>query len=707
MLNEGDSQTRSAASQMPGLTESFLKDLAVRLSLASYSLEKSLQILKGHQTAGLDLLAEEHAREAGMLAEEVTALKARIQAAEEEVRDRRALATTQADLARDTLNLQERRVKLETQIRQKRRQRQASAIEQEAGRRADRARAEVLDRLSTQVEIGQKIFDIEEKCWKINQPENERRKKLLEEELVRLDADLAECRKRVDKLKNGGITKTVAGFLVWAGYLGFAATGTAISYLLLDRFPRKEKDPWIALSGVTEFLRQLRTDYGSLVALVAPLVFLLCLLALFVGCIWLTDILLRRFDRRWRTGRLPRKARNKNGAESNSPLSPVAQILKLPDIGRASFVQLLASVPYIFGAGAVFLLLSVAGASLKMPSQTDPAAALVPSYIGAVYALLATSAFMLYVLYILLPRVDRLAERNSLPTLRGLLTMHWELAMLLVCLLVALAVVAFAPQGRIYTQACWGCLAIAMTMSGMGLAHGLIYHGQFRDVDRAERLRGEVKALADSLSLGPTIELGGLYDSERIRENLDAAREEADDFELVRSLHSTVLSYAEDPVQWSGFLGMWLDMIGGKSKRDRKRFKDELKQLAMAAAPAVDFESAPQESQEVYEIDLKILDHQAQTKRLEQELADVKVAENAMQQERENLQDAARREREAQAAFSTARASMAVQQAREEMVFRAAFGVGERVATLMALPQVLPPSGGAEGDPTPSDLPTM
>jgi len=691
-----------APAEFPGLTEPFLKDLAVRLSLASYSLDKSLQILKGHQTAGLDLLVEQHEREARKLREEVEDLEARIQAAEQEVRNRRDLAGAQTELARKAVELQERRTRLESQIRQKRRQRQASAIEQEAARRAARARAEVLERLAVQLEIGQKIFEVEEQCWKINQPENERRKKLLEEELARLDVDLIECRKRVEKLKNRGITKTVAGFLVWAGYLGFAATGSAISYMLESRLPGKG-NPWMGLTAVSTFLRQLQIKYNLLTALLAPLVFLLGLLVLFVVCIMVTDRLLRGFDRRWARGRVTRKSKKKGSAESNSPLSPIAGVLKLPIIDRDSFVQLLASVPYIFTAGTMFFLLSVAGVTLKPPGQQAPAAVLIPGYIGAVYALLATSAFMLYVLYVLLPRMDKLAERTSAPTIRSLLAVHWELATLLACLVVVLAAVAFCPQGGdYYRQACWGSLAIAMTLSSMGLAHGLIYNGQFRDVDKADRLRGQVKLEIDSLSLGPTIEIGGLYDTDTIKERLDAAGEEADDFELVRSLHATVLSYAEDPAQWSGFLGMWLDMIGGKSRRDKKKFNDELRQLAMTAAPAVDFEAAPAESEEVFKIDLDLLTSQAEAKRLEQAAGDTKAAEEALQQERDRLKELLRSEREAQAALTAAKASLALQQAREEMVFRAAFGVGEKVASLLT-PTPPPPSGGANGEAFHSD----
>jgi hypothetical protein len=698
MINE------SSSPELPGLTEPFLKDLAVRLSLAGYSLDESLQLLKSHQTAGLDLLTEQQEREARKLREEVEALEEKIQVAEHEVRNRQDLAGAQTGLALKAVELQERRTRLESQIRQKRRQRQASAIEQEAARRADRARAEVLERLSIQLEIGRKIFEVEEQCWKVNQPENERRKKLLEEELIRLDADLTECRKRVEKLKNSGITRTVSGFLIWAGYLGFAAAGSAISYMLADRFPRKGSDPWMALTGVTAFLRQLRADHGSLVALLAPIGFLLCLLAVFVGCIWLTDFLLRLFDRRWARGKMSRKSAKKESFESSSPLSPIAQILnvKMPMVERASFIQLLASVPYVFAAGAAFLLLSVAGASLSQQNSADPAAGLVPGYIGGVYALLATSVFILYILNVLQPRVDRLANKTATPTIRNLLAMHWELVVLLACLVLALAAVAFAPHGPIFTQACWGSLAIAMTLAGMGLAYGLIYSGQFRDLAWADRRRGEAKLEADSLSLGPTIELGGLYDADTLKERLDAAREEADDFELVRSLHATMLSYAEDPAQWSGFLSMWLDVIGGKSRQNKKKFSDELRQLAMAAAPAVDFEAAPAESEEVFQIDLDLLTNQAEVKRLEQAAGDTKAVEEALQRERNLLRDLLRSEREAQAALTAAKASLTLQQAREEMVFRAAFGVGEKVAFL--LPPTPPsPGGGAGGEAFNSD----
>lgn len=674
---------------IPRLGDSFLRDQAIRLALAGYSLEDSLEVLKRHQTAAASLVEQQQGQRLSLTDNALRAATARLEQAEQERKSVSELGDQRKALASENELLAEKREKLKARVRSKRRQQQAAAIQGEASRRAQRAREVPKEALSARLAAAQEVFEVEEKCWSINQEEYKRRAEELREHLTHLEKEIDSCSARTDALKQRNITKTVAGFLVWAGYLGFAATGSAISYLLHDRPTSDGGHPWSLLTGLTALLQRVDEAIGLWWTLLASFGALLVLLLVFGCIVRITDRILRRFDRRWGRGPIGQGRRQKGrGTLDISPsLSPVAQLLQLPSIERASFVQLIASLPYVFAAGLVFLLVSLAGAL----APENSLGSLVPTYVGTVYALLVTSALLLYVIYIALPRAEHGTQESVQK--RGALSLvkaHWELAALALFLLLALALSAFLPRGGIYDRVVWGSVALGMTMAGLGLAYGLVYHGLFRDVDRLLRIRRELKTAVNAFSARPTIRVEGLFDLEEIWKGLSDSLSEEEDFEFFRSLSALVFAVADDPRSISSLLDFWLEATGESDRPARKRLREFVAHIAESESPDIDFEVAPEESSEIHRTTLKLLENRHSMSVLEEEVARRKPLAEALSERQEECEKLKQVRLKAADELELARRVLALQHEREELAFRAAFALGETFAPLTP-PSQTPP----------------
>jgi hypothetical protein len=688
------------------MEERRLRDLAVRLALAGYTLPDSLKLLERRHQATHELFETEFTVQQSEIEEKLASEQKRIAFLQEGIEEARLLDLKAKELQTELRKLQERRDLLEAEIRRKRRHGQAAAIEQVANRRAIEARQGTVERLEAELDARQKIYEVEKQCWEINQPELERRKKLLEEEMKRVEAEIGERKGRVAKLKALSITKTVSGFLIWAGYLGFAATGSAISYILAKRLPADGQTPWDSVNALSESLRRLGGGQSSFLGLIYPLAFLLGLLVIIAALVWICDVMLRRFDPRWtargRSKGFKRRGKTKEDPAESASRSPIAQFFQVPQIERSAFVQLLALLPYIFVAGVLFLLFSGAGISLHgQRAASHPSTSLVPNYIGAVYALLASAAALLYVLYISLPRMVETSSSIGTASFRPkeLVVKHWELALLMVALLLALAFSAFAPAGPLWERSSWGAIAVAMTLAALGLAHGLVYHGLFRDLDTMERQRDRLKIAAESLDLRPTIQLLDFPDSSAISQDLEERWSEEEDFRTVADLYSTVFAFSDEPAPLQDFASRWVRMIQKHDKKMRPFGRELLAFLARSmAGSGPDYEYAPDEALEKQSLDRSIADLAGEIRTFE---ARVAAADHLGQDLEKHQAEAERLEAARQSLeFETRRkkAKLSEQQAQEELAFRSAFATGERVAPIFNAP------GGPVGGPSPSSL---
>lgn len=660
------------------LDEQELKEQAIRLALAGHPLETAVGYLQAiHQEKQKAVQLTLAQRKAEILGQE-----ARVQGRVDQVaaaqRSVQGLREDKEALEDQKRSLQAEITKLEACIRAKRRQGRADAIVKEATRRIERAREEPKQRLETELAFRQKVFDIEEKCWNLNKTEYDRRAEILKEELDRTEQDLAGAKERAEQLKRISVTRTVAGFLVWAGYLGFAATGSAVSYVLYKRIP-KGNSPSEGIGHFLAGLSELGEPFGPLGKLAAPFLFLLLLLALFAGIIWACDQALKRFDGRW-TRRLKRSSRQSQRRQTESRVEatpPLTQFFQLPFIERASFIQLLASLPYLFAAGVLFFLISTPA---PLSTSEDALQSLAPNYIGAVYSLLATAAFLLYALYIVLPRMNRALGENHKPSL---VKTNWELVALLSILILALAIAALAPNsqvpGDVYSRVTWGGIAIAMTLSSMGLAYGLIFIGLFKDVEKYERLRRQIRTAIESFSVRPIIEVGSLIDLDAVQEHFADLQEEGETFEFIRSIYDTTVAFSTDPEDFSTFLDLWLKAVEPKGTAKQLFSRSKLRDsLQATATEGLDFEHAPEESQFVHDRNLKLLAIEADLRRIEQERSGLELAIASYEEEQRAWMKSQSEARFALAEAELRASRLAAQLRQRELIFCSAFALGLR-----------------------------
>lgn len=287
----------------------------------------------------------------------------------------------------------------------------------------------------------------------------------LEADRTRLQQAAEESRSKLAQWTPPLMSKTVAGFLIWIGYGAIVATGAVVSRLLdgPDAW-----DPGTILEALRAFAGFVPDSpllrFGVLWAMV------IAGLGATVGVAIFCDRRMRLFDDEWA----------KKAAESKTiELSPAG-------ITRRSYGRLLASVPFLFAAGtaASFLAAAPATSSASATFRT-----LLPSvahtFIGTAIALLCTAAFLLYVIRIM----ERPAEPAD-PARRH----PWELAALVVILLVAIVISVALPPGTetswsweaVREQARWGGWTLFMLLSSLTFAYGLIHHGLYKDLDKIE-----------------------------------------------------------------------------------------------------------------------------------------------------------------------------------------------------------------------------
>jgi hypothetical protein len=681
--------------------EIFLREQAVRLALAGYSLEEALHHLFGLQQVNQQQLAQQAEQRRSGVVEQQTGLQKRLEQAQDAQKSAKELLERRQALEAERRKLQARVARLGAIIQSKRRQGRAAAIANQAMRRIERARREPEERLEVEFDIRRKLFQIEEACWQVNKSEYERRTQILQEEIARIDNELEAQKGRIEKLKAQGITRTVSGFLVWAGYLGFAATGSAISYVLYKRIPGKGGSPSEAVGRFIARLEQFGATLGPLGEALIPILFLLLLLLSFGCVIWGCDYALKKFDSRWTGGLKKLKKRpERQTSERTVAASPLAQFFQLPFIERSSFVQLLASLPYLFAAGVLFFLMSGSGSPATGETQ-DLVQSLAPNYIGAVYSLLATAASILYALYVVLPRMERAANRSPEDKNFSLVKTNWELVTLLCALIVALAIAALAPDstapGDIYSRVTWGSIAIAMTLSSMGLAYGLIFTGHFKDVEKGERMRRQVRTAIESFGARPTIEIGGLLDVDAVRDHLDDMHEEEESFEFIRTVYETTIAFSDEPGDFSSFLDLWLKTVEPRGKVRNPFTRSKLvASLRTSDLDTLDFEHAPDESLEIHDLNLELLQNEAELRRIDQELPALQASGSSLQEEQRALEQLQAAERADQVQRESRARALGVRQRQEELIFRAAFGLGQRFRPSGTPPPAPPPDGGGE-----------
>jgi hypothetical protein len=281
----------------------------------------------------------------------------------------------------------------------------------------------------------------------------------------RLEAELQRAKDQIERVREPLVSRTVAGFLLWAGYTAIAASGAAVAYLLTPKSGDQDAIGALAQSMMNVAGAMKSALPGWLLLPISTIVLVLLLgsvILVFFGC----DKLIHHFDRNWR------RRRQREHGFSRSALG-----LPSPEINRRAYVQTLALLPFAYIVGLLFIVLTYRGGTTESAANIAAVApAVVRASIGTVVTLLTAAVFILYAIKI----IERRAMRTDASTARR----SWEITIPPLLVIGAFAVATSRPEPDRYA---WSGVALFMVMSSIGLAYGVVYRGMFRDVDELSR----------------------------------------------------------------------------------------------------------------------------------------------------------------------------------------------------------------------------
>jgi regulator of replication initiation timing len=374
-------------------------------------------------------------------------------------------------------------------------------------------------------------------------------------------------------LRGVGITRTIAGFLLWVGYTAFAGVGSVIGSLL----QRRQQDPKAAdIFG--NFVRGFASFFGLQhgrsflwLPLFKMLLLVVVLLIAIMGTTAIADVILRKFDSRWKKKAFTDGRGRGRPASSSSRLQGLFSLfasgsdrfsLFASNISRTDYVQLLASSPYLVLAAIAVFIIAALGLTeaFGSPDQANTSATLTTASIGAIFTLLSTSCCLLYATKVIEPRWNRFVNQD--PDAVGFwnyLRVNWEFALIILSMIGALLVVTLAPLGEPNNYKAWGFVGLFMTLGSAGLAYGLMYRGVFRDYDVLYRRRQEYVTKMQEYTLKPT--LSDVFEStepEELNNSLLKYRRAIDYLDALRIGSELNTLEVNDSWNTSGFLNLWL-----------------------------------------------------------------------------------------------------------------------------------------------------
>jgi len=415
-------------------------------------------------------LSDTRRRRVDALTAELAEIDRRLEKANERSKLRQSLemdAISVADLIGD----------LEIVIRQKRRKSQSDRVKARLDE-IDRQAAAANERLSTEE---RRVAEQHAKLWDRVVDEFKAATGEARQRIETVDGEILRARERVEPLLKTGVTRTVSGFLLWSGYLSFAAIGSAFAILFHDTGEKQS-----GLSHVLGIARALLSAFPAHWNLALRLALgsmsIVLGLAAFCALVVILDIALQRFDRAWRSD-ARRRSRNGNRQPDSQPHFAVRPPGATTEIRRSAYVQLLASAPYIL-ITAVITLFAAAVPQVRtggnQGSGDAAAATTTTTFIGTVLALLVTASLVMYILKVL-DRREPLDKNSSAPASRW--TDGWEFLVVPALLVVTTLCATF----RGWSFNIWGPVTLVMLFSCLAVAYGVVYSGIYKDITILER----------------------------------------------------------------------------------------------------------------------------------------------------------------------------------------------------------------------------
>jgi hypothetical protein len=426
-----------------------VRDAAVAFALSGISLESARALVKTMQDRRRERIAAQLSSEAE---------RARI--AETRTEERRSEAEGERKTAEHQLRkrneLEERVRDLGDQIRRARHLKEGEKIAQELDR-LDTERKDTIERLGREHALS---HDVEMEAWTARSAERDAEVEELKSTRQHLAHAHEEARASARTRMNGWMTRTAAGFLVWAGYAVIGTTGVAVSSLLDDSDDRSVLTD-IGASAAKVMSELQGTDMHPLIAAAAGL---LAFLASIVVLLVLMDLLMRWFDKRWLD------------VEASEPAQPQYGLTRRAELGRSTFSKLLVAIPFVYVTGLLVAFVAYGGQPLSNRLLLGEAASVLNALIGSALSLLSASIFLLYFANILEPRDSAHGSRWR---------MVWEIGIVPFVMIGAVVLVAmYGPSSR----GSWAGVTAFMLLGAMALAYGLLYRGMFRDLDYRARM---------------------------------------------------------------------------------------------------------------------------------------------------------------------------------------------------------------------------
>ena len=665
--------------------------LAVLLALDGRDIEEALGYLEASRSIELDAIKEEFQKRGEFLDKRIRELEDSIKECKQNLdgvrQEQQSLRTERAnvDLALQMLRVEKAALLLEFRVKRLEKEKEFFA-EHEKNFEAKSERAEEAANTwkEREIEEAKRVHEALLDIWKNDEEELRRRAGALQEEKERIQSHLADVEKRVKNLRNIGITRTIAGFLVWVGYSVFAGVGGMVGKLLQGR----QNDPKSAdslgnfIRGLSSFLGLPSEGQFQWMPLVIMIGLTMSVAVLVIGVTVLSDYLLNKFHKRWKASGKTGKRGVDRGARWQdviSALGPGSFRFGLPsrEIRRGDYVQLIAAVPYLILAAVIVFIVSAVdarvvaaaapGAPVPTPDALSTATTLTSASIGAIFVLLSTSACLLYATKIIEPRWNKLvAEAPEGLSFWKYVGLNWEFAVIIVAMLVGLLVLAFAQFGEVSNYRVWGLMAFFMCLASMGLAYGLIYRGVFRDYDFLVRRRQDCTVRIEEHILKPT--LGDVFEATEP----DQPRHRAHRYRMAATyLEGLEIGYElnriapDRPRDADDFLRAWLDDFGDDetsgSKASAKRYVKKLRKLIrrllarrLPVNPqgAIPWDAAPEKVGEYQLLEEKVEVNSAKLRELESQIARLDQEKGMSQTRLSRLE--AERERCLQQAATTA-----------------------------------------------------
>lgn len=695
-------------------TEAELKNIAAGVAFTGAAVEPALARIRRGYDARLDALTEQYRSVVSEIEQRIQDYREKILKEEERLREASTgIASFRQELGGLQFELRRLDVAVSTALTEMRKLRldHARAYFEKQTHYLDaeilRSKEEILEDLRNRREIAEEIYKLQREHWETNRAEFERRAKLVEAELNRVEDELGQARERTARLQDLGISRTTANFLIWVGYISLAGVGGVVGSFLQKR-----------QAGAPDFLSQLfngfinlvnktqpsAETFGSWWIVVAPLPlvgFVVTYLAVLYVVVWFMDGRLRGFDDNWGAEQKKKREKGRGGGREHPGkpklLDRFSSYMPTPDVDRSAYRQMLAYFPFVVLFTLLVWLFAAGIPPATNPTPGAPAANAPPSlglataYLGVIFTLLTTSAALLYATKIIEPRWRKWAETSSdSGAFDKYVRLNWEVALLMALLIVTLLLAALMPTGAAapgapadpvaaerYSLICWGAIAIFMCLCSLGLAYGLIQRGLFRNEEYFERLRLKYRILLEQKRIEPTI-----YDIFDARDDDPAAaaagyreaRHLLDEYRMIYELKEIFDDdFDEEPALRKVFGKIWPDSTFTlRSVR--------IKSMPPGEPRPIDYEVAPEHT-------ANLLRSRAERKTVHErlEFVDTELArlqlektEAANRIERLNQEVTVRRRQmlDVRQEYDHKRSSLSERQEKEVLKFEAAYAVG-------------------------------